>query len=491
MGTIRMLPGDIPFQPERAGYRDAAPELPDALHWVNCRERLQLSELRGSLVILVFWNATSASSVNLLQELRQLEKKNPGAFALVGVHTPRYSSQQADAAVLKALRRCRFRAPVANDRDWLAWKLYSIPAWPTTLLIDSNGGLAARFVGEGRAEEIEEALTQLQEDLPPPHLRPAPDLLENARGGTGSALAFPAHALATDSRLFVSDTGHHRILECSHDGRVLRQFGSGTPGNWDGQSAACGFQSPQGLAMDRTALYVADTGNHCVRRIRIDTGEVDTVLGAGRPAYGSIETQGSGLRTAINSPHAVAVDGEVLYVAAAGQNQIVRVDLRAQHVTILAGDGRSDVRDGIGGQASLAQPGALALMPGQLLVADSGGNAIRRLRFADLALTTLAGSSPWEPGRLDGTGQMARLAYPCGLAVAENRVYVADTCNDRLCVLDPYSGALATLRLDQPLHEPQGLSFAAGALWIADRNEHSILRFDPEKGTCERVEVDE
>lgn len=486
-----MIPGDIPFQVEQTGTRDVLPDFPEALHWVNRRGPLRLFDLRGRIVLVVFWNATSASSTNLLSELRQLERKHPDEFVLVGVHTPRYISQQPDAVVLNALRRTRFRAPAANDHDWLAWMQYSISAWPTTLLIDPDGGLAARFVGEGRAAEMEDALTQLRDGFQPLRVRPAADLLESTRTEIAGPLAFPTHALATDSRLFVSDTGHHRILECSHDGRVLRQFGSGTPGNWDGQSAACGFQSPQGLALGQDALYVADTGNHCVRRIRFDTGEVDTVLGTGRPAYGDVEAQGSGLRVAINAPYAVAADDDVLFVAATGQNQILRVDLRAQRAMTLAGDGRSDVRDGIGGQASLSQPGALLLMSGQLLVADSGGNAIRRLRFADLALTTLVGSSPWEPGRLDGTGRKVRLAYPSGLAGAESHVYVADTCNDRLCVLDPYSGELTTLECDHPLHEPQGLSFGAGSLWVADRDDHAILRVDPESGACERVVVAE
>jgi DNA-binding beta-propeller fold protein YncE len=486
-----MLPGDIPFQAERAGAREAAPELPDALTWVNRRGRLRLADLRGRVVLVFFWNATSASSTNLLAELRQLEKKYPGAFVLVGVHTPRYASQRPDPVVLQAVQRCRVRAPVANDCDWLAWRSHSIPAWPTTLLLDADGGLAARFVGDGRSDEIEEVVLRLQEGLPPAHTRPALDMLDGARAPAPGALAFPAHALATNRRLFVSDSGHHRVLECSHDGRVLRQFGSGTPGNWDGQMAACGFQSPQGLALSGDTLYVADTGNHCVRRIRLETGEVDTVLGNGRPAYDDVETQGSGLRVAVNAPRALVVEGDVLLVAATGQNQIVRVDLRDASAATLVGDGRRSVRDGIGSQASLAQPSALASMPGQLLVADAGGNAIRRVRFADLAVTTLAGSTAWEPGCADGTGDRARFAWPSGLAVAGERVYVADTCNDRLCVLDPYSGDVESLQFDYPLHEPQGLSFAADALWVADRNDHAILRVDPAHGTCERVAVDE
>lgn len=486
-----MIAGDIAFDATRAGSRPVVPEFPESLHWVNRRERQRLADWRGQIVLVLFWNGSSASSMNLLGELRQLEKKHPGAFVSACVHTPRYTSQQLDAVVLKAAHRNRLRVPVANDHEWLAWKQLAIGAWPTTLLIDANGGLAARLVGEGRIQEIEDAIVQLRDELPPEGVRTAPEASRDVRVEPASPLAFPAHALATETRLFVSDTGHHRILECSHDGRVLRQFGSGTPGNWDGQLAACGLQLPQGLAIDDQALYVADAGNHCVRRIRLDAGEVETVLGAGRAAYSNVEEQGGGLRAAINAPHAVAAEGDVLYVAATGQHQILRVDLRRQRVETMAGDGRSDVRDGIGGQSSLSQPMALASMPGQLLVAGAGGNAIRRLRFTDLALTTLVGSSSWEPGNHDGAGRKVRLAYPCGLAVAGNRVFVADTCNDRLCMLDPYSGEVVTMQFDYPLHEPQGLSFAAGSLWVADRNDHAILRIDPEQGTCERVPVDE
>ena len=485
-----MIAGDIAFS-AHATSRPTVADFPHALSWVNRSGRVRLADWRGRIVLVLFWNSASASSLNLLSELRQLERRLPGAFVSACVHTPRYPLQQSDATVLKAAHRHRLRMAVANDQEWRAWKQFAIGAWPTTLLVDPEGGLAARLVGEGRCQEIEDAIVQLRDEQVLQGSAAPPDALGETRAEPGGPLAFPAHALATETRLFVSDTGHHRILECSHDGRVLRQFGSGTPGSWDGQLAACGLQMPQGLAVDRHALYVADAGNHCVRRIRLDTGDVETVLGSGRPGYANVEEQGGGLRASINAPHAVAASGDVLYVAATGQHQILRADLRHQRVETLAGDGRSDVRDGIGGQSSLSQPMALATISGQLLIADAGGNAIRRLRFADLAMTTLAGSSPWAPGNRDGVGDKARFAYPCGMAASENRVYVADTMNDRVCVLDPYSGEVATLRFEHPLQEPQGLSFAAGSLWVADRNGHAILRVDPDRGTCERVPVDE
>jgi hypothetical protein len=477
-------PEDSPLPPAPL----EVPEFPDGLRWVNRRERLRLADLRGVLVALLFWNGHSASSSNLIGELRELQKRIPDAFTLVCIHTPRHACQQSDAAVLKAAHRHHLHAAVANDAQWLAWRRFAIAAWPTLLLIDSRGKLAARLVGEGRIEEIEDAIVQLGE---PGLARVEAAVALDRRAEPVGPLSFPAHVLAAGNRVYVSDTGHHRILECTHGGRVLRQFGSGTPGNWDGQLAACGFQAPHGLACDAATLYVADTGNHCVRRIRLETGEVDTVLGAGHASRAPVEQPGSGPRVAINAPRAVAVDGNMLYVAATGQHQILRVNLQAQRVEVLAGDGRSDVRDGIGGQSSLSQPAALALLPGQLLIADTGGNAVRRLRLADLALTTLAGSSPWQPGNLDGIGANARFVYPSGLAAIRDRVFIADTGNARLCTLDPYSGEVASLQFDYPLHEPQGMSCWGRTLWLADCNDHAILRIDPEAGTCERIAVGE
>ena len=88
-----MMIGDIPFDATRPVSRPVLPELPDALRWVNRRERLRLTDWRGQIVLVLFWNASSISSANMLGELRQLEKKLPGAFVLVCVHTPRFASQ--------------------------------------------------------------------------------------------------------------------------------------------------------------------------------------------------------------------------------------------------------------------------------------------------------------------------------------------------------------------------------------------------------------
>ena len=465
------------------------PDFPRDIEWVNRREPCSLQDLRGRVALLWFWSYDCINCINMLAGLRQLENKYQGRLTVVGMHTPKYPAQQANEAVLKAANRNRVRHPVANDAQWRAWQQYAIDAWPTALLLDAEGRPVGRFVGEGALRRIDETIAALLDGMT---VRNPPDdacETETFRGEPRMPLRFPAHALATADKLYVSDTGHHRILECTHDGQILRQFGSGNAGYWDGSGTDVGFNAPQGLAIAPGVLYVADTGNHCVRRIRLLGGEVDTLLGSGACGYESPNPIGKPV--SVSAPTALAVADDCVYVALAGQHQIWRLDLRTTKLEKLAGNGRCGVRDGSGTGTRLAQPSALAAVPGALLIADAAGNAIRQLRLADLALTTLAGGAPYDFGNNDGPGERARFAHPAGLATDGMTAYVADTFNHRICAVNVHTGDTATLELGWHLHEPQGLSFAAGALWIADRNAHDILRVDVARGDTRRIAVGE
>ena len=464
--------------PNEHEARAAAAELP-ALPWVNVREAPHLSALRGRAVLVQFWRYDCAHCINTLAELRQLENKYHDGLAILGVHTPKYPAQQSDEVVLKAVNRHYVRHPVANDAQWRAWQQYGVDAWPTALLIDCEGRLAARYVGEGWLRELDDAIASLLEDAAARDLRVYDPAAAAFRAEPRMPLRFPAHAFATADRLYVSDTGHNRVLECAHDGRVLRQFGSGNPGYWDGRLADAGFNAPQGLAISAEALFVADTGNHCVRRIRLLRGEVDTLLGTGQPGRQHPDDGAPGQRIAISQPTALAVSGDRVYVALSGQGAVWRIDLQTRVVEAIAGS------------AKLVQPAALAMQPGQLLIADAGANAIRQLRLSDFSLSPLAGGAPYDFGDADGPGAQARFAHPLGLAADGATLYAADTFNQHLRRINLRDGGVVTLPLDWRFHEPQGLSFAAGALWVADRNAHEILRVDVEQGQCTRIPVAE
>lgn len=465
------------------------PDFPDDLEWVNAREPSRLHALRGRVVLVWFWSYDCVNCINMLAGLRQLENKYRGRLEVRSLHTPKYPAQQPNEAVLKAANRNQMRHPVGNDAQWRAWQQYGIDAWPTAVLIDAEGRPVGRFVGEGALRRIDDTIAALLEKTATRQTQDDAREAEAFRSEPRLPLGFPAHALATADKLYVSDTGHHRVLECTHSGRILRQFGCGNAGYWDGGSADVGFNAPQGLAIAGDALYVADTGNHCVRRIQLLSGEVETLLGSGACGYESPHPVGKPV--SVSAPTALAVADDRVYIALAGQHQIWCLDLRTRTLQKLAGNGRCGVRDGGGSKARLAQPSALAAIPGALLIADAAGNAIRQLRLSDLTLGTLAGGAPYDFGNLDGPGAQARFAHPCGIAVDGMSAYVADSFNNRICAVNVHTGETTTLPLPWRLHEPQGLSFGAGALWVADRNAHEILRVNVMRGEVERIAVGE
>ena len=473
--------------------RSVVQEFPDDVDWVNVSERPSLASLRGRVVLLVFFGYDSIHSINLIPALRQLQTKYHDGVAVLGIHVPKYAAQRDKAVVLKAANRLHLRFPVANDADWVLWRQLEIEAWPSVLVLDCEGQQAARVQGDDCVRQLDELVAALLDEAAARDLRrfdPAPT---SSRPEPRLTLRFPGALALAGERLYVSDSAHNRVLECNREGRVLRQFGSGNPGYWDGHSTDAGFCDPQGLVLLGDALFVADTGNHAVRRIRLLTSDVTTVLGRGELGYDAPRGGVAGTDLAISAPVGVAASADRLYVSLAGQHQIWQLHLGDGRVDVLAGSGLADVVDGDARSAAFAQPAALALLTGQLLVADAGGNALRAMRLADGMVSTLAGAGRWHPGKGESG---ACLAHPLAVGVdGAGHVFIADTLNDRVVV---YAGTgtgagagVRVLKLGERLHEPAGLCVDGRTLWLADRNAHAILRVSLENGEIRRVPIGE
>jgi thiol-disulfide isomerase/thioredoxin len=471
--------------------RAAAAEFPADLEWVNATHAPQLAELRGRVILLWFWTYDCVNCWSVIPDLRFLEDKYHDGLTVVGVHCPKYPQQVRADAVLRAVNRHRLRHAVANDPGFRLWQDYGVDAWPSIALIDAEGRFAALFAGEGRRGEIDAAIGRLLEEAAlrdlrvyepsPPALRPEPRL----------PLAFPGKLLADAKHLYVADSGHHRILECTHDGRVVRQFGSGNPGFSDGlQGEAC-LNDPQGLARWRDSLFVADRGNHAVRRIALGNGTVDTLTGRGR-AGRSRPHETPGRDAVLHSPGDLAIVGDDLYVAMSGLHQIWRIHLSTEQVSVLAGSGQLDLADGVGGGASFAQPSALGVLGRHLAVADAASSSIRWVHIDDARVETALGAGLYEFGNAAGLRNEARLSNPLGIAVdPRGIVFIADSYNNAIKVLNRKSGEVRALRINYRFAEPSGLSLAAGALWVANRNLHEIMRIDLANGSAKHVGVGE
>jgi DNA-binding beta-propeller fold protein YncE len=291
--------------------------------------------------------------------------------------------------------------------------------------------------------------------------------------------------------LYVSDSGHHRVLECRHDGHVLRRFGSGNIGYSDGTAAQACFNEPQGLARWGDALYVADCGNHAVRRIDLGSGVVDTVLGTGRPGR-SRPRAAESERTALNSPLDLAVLGDDLYIAVAGQHQIWRMDLAVHEVSVFSGSGELGLVDGPAEEACFAQPSGLEVTGRQLIVADAAASALRWVNADDGRVETALGSGLYEFGDATGVRADVRLQNPLAVAAdSRGMIYIADSYNHSIKLLNRKTGDVRPLRLNYRLHEPQGLSLGGNLLWVANTNLHEIAVIDLMSGLAKRVPVGE
>ena len=464
-------------------------DLPEFAPWLNA-PATTLAELQGRPVVLAFVNAASAWCAQRLAELSLWQSRNPGKLQLLVLQVPRFDFERTPEQSLKLLRRQGVAAAALLDADWDGWRRFGITAWPTLVLLDAQGRERERLVGLGG--ELERSLNALCEGS-----ARVPD--EDRHGGRELApeprlpLCFPTGLAVTAERLYIADSGHHRVLECSHGGRVLRQFGLGTADFMDGGPGEAAFHRPQGLALERGCLYVADTGNHALRRINLLSGQVDTLCGTGRPGEPAEGPIADPRHTALNHPQGLAVADNQIHIAMAGDNRIWSYHLGQRTLSWRAGSGAIDQRDGSGHMAAFAQPVSVAAVQQVLYVCDALGSSIRAMQLRGDLVQTLVGQGVWAFGEQDGPRGTAQLQFPQAIALSPDAplLWIADAGNGRLRTLRLGGGELKTLELPRRLHGPAGLALGAGAVWIAETDAHAVLRFDPVSGVLSDVPISE
>mgnify|MGYP002783869442 FL=1 len=468
-----------------------APEFDERVAWINAAPAT-LASLRGHPLLLLFWNAGSAQCHNALVAAQALAQRFRGDARIVAVHVPKFDFERDGAAAWDALQAEGVTLPLANDADWSAWQHYGLSAWPTAVLVDADGRLAGRFVGD---RGIEAALPAL-ESLVDANFQRAPGIADGFRldsAPTRAALASPGGLAATASRLYVADTGHHRILECTHDGRVVRRIGHGNRDLVDGLADVAGFNGPRGMAVLQDRLYVADTGNHAVRRINTRTGEVDTLVGSGRagdPVAGALRLPGD---SPLDRPWGVAVVDNTLLVTLASAQQLWAFELGVRALRHVSGAGGFGDADGEAASATFAQPSGLAVLGENAYVVDAAASALRQIRLADGAVRTLFGRGVYEFGLKDGGLRHALMQYPTALAPTAGApgLWIADTGNGALRKWVVRNQALSTVDLPVALQRPSALASFQNWLWIADAGSHSVWRLDVDSGEMQRLPVGE
>ena len=485
-------------------HRRAVPPLPRDLVWLNTAAPIRLEDLRGKFVLFDFWTYCCINCMHVLPKLGKLEKAFPKNLVVVGVHSAKFSAEQDSQNILEAILRYQIEHPVINDARHVLWDAFEVQAWPTLVLVDPEGYAVWSGSGENSAEQIEplvkKSLSYYRQkgvlDEAPVHF-----VLEAERRQP-TPLRFPGKLLADPAgqRLFIADSGHHRLVVARMDGTLLEVIGSGEPGRSDGDYASAEFHAPQGMALDGERLYVADTENHLIRRVDLAARRVETVAGTGRQRReGAVARNAAPRSCPLDSPWDLWIHRRDLYIAMAGAHQIWRMRLDEPAIAPYAGNGREDIVDGPLlpataaplGTASFAQPSGLSSDGQQLFVADSEGSSLRAVPLRPARSGSHGGRHGpascgatvylWRCRRFGGASAASsiRWGWPTPRGGSSSPIPITTRSKSSI----PRTGETHTLvgaaergSSDAPprFAEPAGISVADGRLYVADTNHHQI-----------------
>jgi len=310
--------------------------------------------------------------------------------------------------------------------------------------------------------------------------------------GAAACFYFPRGIFSDGTRLYVADTENSTIRTIViQTGNVTTLAGSaGAPGFADGEGTAARFRYPEAIASDQTSLYVADAGNHIVRKIVKSTGEVTTLAGmAGQSGF----ADGNGSASLFSFPRGVASDGTYLYVADSGNHVIRKIVITTGEVSTLAGQAReSGYTDGPGPAARFNDPCGITVDDNHIYVADTGNSTIRKIVRGTGEVTTLAGA-PGSTGSINGSGSAARFSHPAGITSDRNYLYVSDTGNHTIRRISKATAIVSTLAgtagkpcftdgANAYFFSPHGLALIGDCLYVSDTFNSTIRKLKINSG---------
>jgi DNA-binding beta-propeller fold protein YncE len=442
--------------------------------------------------------------LHILPDLVRLEAKYPGVLVVVGVHSPKFPHEKKTAAIRKAVLRYNVDHPVVNDQDGVLWRGYGVQYWPTFVLIDPEGRFRGKINGEGLYKQLDNAIGKLVSQYRGRGLVKTPLHFDLEREQIKGPLFFPGKVLAdaAKNRLFIADSSNNRIVVTDLTGNKIAVAGTGKEGYHDGSFSEATFADPQGLAFDGdNILYVADRKNHVIRTLDFKAQTVKTIAGTGKQDH-LIANQPPPYRfraakiVGLNSPWGLVLAGNVLYIGMSGHHQIWAMDLRRKVIGPYAGDSDENIQNGPLARAKFAQPSGLGTDGKFLFVADSESSGIRALPMGGQGqVQTIVGAGLFEFGDKEGNGPaerfQVRLQHPLDVVFHNGMLYVADTYNNKIKLIDPTQGSCSTFAGTTPgeFDEPGGLSIAGGKMYVADTSAHRIRVVDMQTKAVSTLEI--
>jgi hypothetical protein len=313
--------------------------------------------------------------------------------------------------------------------------------------------------------------------------------------------------ITTDgANLYVADTNNNMIRKIViASGVVTRLAGSpvaaaGFAPSSDNTGDTATFNLPTGITTDGTFLYVADTGNNAIRRVDMITGAVTLIAGS-TTAVAEFNDALNGTDARFNQPTGITTDGTNLYVADSGNHTIRKIVILSRSVVTLAGVGKSagstDSTDGTGATALFNLPARITTDGSNLYVTDFNNRTIRKVTISTGAVSTIAGIAGVTGFADTATGVTATFNQPNGITTDGTNLFVTDSFNNTIRKLTPpavgvtqwtvstIAGTVGVLGdgdgtslLTATFNRPIGITTDGISLYVADVKNHKIRKID-------------
>ncbi|MDX2082855.1 MAG: thioredoxin-like domain-containing protein [Rickettsiales bacterium] len=454
--------------------------------WLNLSRPLAISDLQDRILILNFWSHDCLNCGEVLQEMKKLQEQFGSKITIIGVHLSKFDTDKNFSQIRKDIIRNDITFPVVNDLNSRISDNFKINSLPSLVIINPHGKLEKTYIGDA---EILKAKTEIKKLVG--HFKyelnrdPLPTALEKYNID-GNVLSFPTkieyvsdfvYKSHHSSALFISNSGKNNIIITSLSGDIILKIGSGIAALQDGNFEDAAFNSPQGLIYHDEKLYVADAGNHALREIDFKNNKVTTLIGSGKKGaatkYNDEVYDAKSFELAFPSDIKFFPDHENIVIANLATNQILTYNIRKETITTLAGNGLEGIKDGKYPQNALAQTSAMSVYNKKLYFLDAKTGALRFIDEAKNVKTLIANKD------------QKQLQYPLGLIVDDTGAYISDSLNNSIKKYDFTSGQINILSgtkksgdnlgADTKFDRPQGIAAVLNNLYVVDSNNNRVV----------------
>jgi len=484
------------LSPEQSESSGVYSTLTQERDWLNVSRPFNVKDLQNRIILLDFWTYCCINCMHVLPQLHELEKEFGSSLLVIGVHSGKFDQEKNTGAIRSAVLRYEIEHPVVNDSNFRVWNSFAVKAWPTLILINPLGEVEQVYSGEGHTEDLRREISSIiQKFSRSLNTSPLPIVLEKSHEAD-TVLRFPGKLTYDSDRkwIWISDSQNHRLVSVDLKGQLQRVIESNDP--------TIRLNRPQGLIYRDHQLYVADTEDHRIKRVDLKTERIEVIAGNGAQGV-PLESQGvDALKTPLSSPWDLAFlagHPNSIVIAMAGVHQLWVLDLSKGTLDVIAGNGREFIDDGVFPYSSLSQPSGLSSYGTKTYFVDAETSSLRVLEMAQV--TTLLGQGLFDFGLIDGNSHQARLQHPLGVWADASGVYIADTYNHSIRVYDPKAKVLRTLTgsvqpgykdgsfAEARFNEPSGLIKVGQQIFVTDTNNHRIRVLDLQQKKVRTLEL--